>query len=156
MLSATRDNRLSSAWRCTFCSGVVDARTFRLDPLDCTKLICPMRPVEEAFCGSGRTKASSGRNRGPSASCDDSTVSGRWQSDPSDDYGVYRGLRSSEFLSVAIWRPKKANPSSTAAVSQAPRLMDPGEYIPRATPLAARTVHRPANCHMPYMNTKER
>ena len=27
---------------------------------------------------------------------------------------------------------------------------------PRATPLAARTVHRPANCHMLYMNTKER
>lgn len=49
MLRASRNNRLSSAWRCPHCHAEVDARTFRLDPADANKLLCPSRACGRSF-----------------------------------------------------------------------------------------------------------
>ena len=46
MMKSNRRNRLSNAWKCPHCGTGVDARTFRLDPLDLTQLVCP-----NAVCG---------------------------------------------------------------------------------------------------------
>ena len=45
-MKSSRGNRLSSAWRCPHCRAEIDARTFRLDPCDASKLLCP-----DAGCG---------------------------------------------------------------------------------------------------------
>lgn len=49
MMKSSRGNRLSSAWRCPQCSAKVDARTFRLDPLDATRLVCPSAACGRSF-----------------------------------------------------------------------------------------------------------
>jgi hypothetical protein len=49
MLSSSRENRLTSAWQCPYCRTEIDARTFRLDPLDATKLLCPNLACVQSF-----------------------------------------------------------------------------------------------------------
>jgi len=49
MMKSSRGNRLSNAWRCPHCWTGIDARTFRLDPLDARKLICPNRLCAQSF-----------------------------------------------------------------------------------------------------------
>lgn len=49
MMKSNRGNRLSNAWRCPHCWIGIDARTFRLDPLDARKLICPNRLCAQSF-----------------------------------------------------------------------------------------------------------
>ncbi len=49
MLSASRNNRLTGAWRCPHCRTGIDARTFRLDPKDSTRLLCPNAACARSF-----------------------------------------------------------------------------------------------------------
>ncbi len=69
MMKSSRGNRLSNAWRCPHCWTEIDARTFRLDPLDARKLICPNGLCTQSFKWKRQNKASSGRNSGPTACC---------------------------------------------------------------------------------------
>ena len=41
MMKSSRGNRLSNDWHCPHCKAEVYARTFRLDPTDATRLLCP-------------------------------------------------------------------------------------------------------------------
>ena len=49
MMKSSRGNRLSSGWRCPHCQAEVDARTFRLDPTDSSRLLCPNRICGKLF-----------------------------------------------------------------------------------------------------------
>lgn len=49
MLKSSRGNRLSSTWICPHCGTEIDARTFRLDPADANRLLCPMSPCAKSF-----------------------------------------------------------------------------------------------------------
>lgn len=49
MMKSSRGNRLSNSWRCPHCKAEVDARTFRLDPADANKLLCPNRACAKSF-----------------------------------------------------------------------------------------------------------
>ena len=49
MMKSSRGNRLSNGWHCPRCRTEVDARAFRLDPDDATKLICPNRACAHSF-----------------------------------------------------------------------------------------------------------
>lgn len=49
MMKSSRGNRLSSAWRCPHCGTEVDARTFRLDPINAAKLVCPNTGCGRSF-----------------------------------------------------------------------------------------------------------
>lgn len=74
MLTSSRDNRLSSTWRCPHCRTAVDARTFRLDPGDATQLVCLNAAYAKSFAWKRQTRASSGRSSGPAVSCGDWVV----------------------------------------------------------------------------------
>ena len=56
MLSATRDNRLSNAWRCPHCKTAIDARTFRLNPHDAAQLVCPNAACAKSFAWKQQNK----------------------------------------------------------------------------------------------------
>ena len=56
MLSSTRDNRLSSTWRCPHCRTSIDVRTFRLDPHDATQLVCPNAACAKSFAWKRQNK----------------------------------------------------------------------------------------------------
>ena len=56
MLSATRDNRLSSAWRCPHCRTEIDGRSFRLDPQNATKLLCLNANCAKSFAWKRQNK----------------------------------------------------------------------------------------------------
>lgn len=49
MMKSSRGNRLSSTWCCPHCRTEIDARTFRLDPLDAAKLLCPKAACARSF-----------------------------------------------------------------------------------------------------------
>lgn len=49
MLKLSRGNRLNHAWRCTFCGINVDSRTFRLDPANASRLLCPNQACGQSF-----------------------------------------------------------------------------------------------------------
>ena len=49
MIKSSRGNRLSSAWCCPHCRSEINARTFRLDPKDTTKLLCPSMSCGKSF-----------------------------------------------------------------------------------------------------------
>lgn len=49
MMKSSRGNRLSNGWRCPHCQAEVDARTFRLDPANANKLLCPNRACAKSF-----------------------------------------------------------------------------------------------------------
>lgn len=49
MMKSSRGNRLSNAWHCPHCETRVDTRSFRLDPRDAEKLVCPNRFCAHSF-----------------------------------------------------------------------------------------------------------
>ncbi len=55
MIKSSRGNRLSHTWHCSHCRSEVDARTFRLDPVDSAKLVCPNQDYGKSFAW-GRSK----------------------------------------------------------------------------------------------------
>lgn len=49
MLSSSRGNRLTSEWRCPHCGTGITTRTFRLDPANASRLLCPNRLCGKVF-----------------------------------------------------------------------------------------------------------
>ncbi len=56
MLKSSRDNRLSSAWRCPYCRTEIDARAFRINPLDATSMLCPNLICARSFAWKRQNK----------------------------------------------------------------------------------------------------
>ncbi len=56
MMKSSRGNRLSSMWHCPHCGAEIDHRTFRLDPTDASKLICPYRDCGKSFAWKRQNK----------------------------------------------------------------------------------------------------
>ena len=56
MLRSNRGNRLRCTWRCPHCRAEVDARTFRLDPQDAAKLLCPNSSCARSFAWKRQNK----------------------------------------------------------------------------------------------------
>ena len=56
MMKASRGNRLSSTWHCPHCRTEVGARTFRIDPADTFKLVCPNQDCGRSFAWKGQNK----------------------------------------------------------------------------------------------------
>ena len=48
-MKSSRGNRLSNSWKCPHCKTHIDARTFRLDPGDASKLLYPNRACSRSF-----------------------------------------------------------------------------------------------------------